>query len=121
MIVSQAKRYVFFILLGIAAFVLKPYYHGPLAQVLSNYGGNFAVSFAVYFLVAIVAARLDWGKLATAVSALLIVEAFEVTNGYGIMSNVYDPLDLVANAAGVGIALAVDLTSQRHVATRAVG
>jgi len=118
---SPAKRNVLFVLLGVAALVLKPYYHGPLAQVLYSYGGNFAVSFAVYFWTAIAASRLGWGKLAVAGSALLIVEAFEVTNGFGVMSNVYDPLDLVANAAGVGFALVVDFASQRYVATRAAG
>jgi len=96
-------------------------HHGPLAQVLSNHGGNFAVSFIVYFLAAIAASRLGWGRFAAAGSALLVVETFEVTNGFGVMLNVYAPVDLVANAVGVGVALAVDLTSQRHVATRAVG
>ena len=118
MTASLVRRNVFFVLLGTAALVLKPYYHGPLAQVLNSYGGNFAVSFAVYFWTAIAASRLGWGKLAVAGSALLIVEAFEVTNGFGVMSNVYDPLDLVANAAGVGFALVVDLASRRHVGTR---
>lgn len=113
MTAGQTKRTVLFVLLGVAALVLKPYYHGPLAQVLYSYGGNFAVSFAVYFLAAIVATRLRWGRFAAAASALLIVEAFEVTNGFGVMSNVYDPVDLVANAAGVGVALTVDLAAQR--------
>ena len=45
--------------------------------------------------------------------APLILESFEVTNGFGTMLNVYGPVDLMANAAGGGIALAVDLASQR--------
>jgi hypothetical protein len=40
---------------------------------------------------------------------LLAVELFEITNGFGVMANVYDPADLVANAAGVGLAVIVDL------------
>lgn len=38
----------------------------------------------------------------------MVVELFEVTNGFAVMHNTYDPVDLVANAAGVGLALAVD-------------
>ena len=121
MTANQTRRNVLFVLLGAAALVLKPYYHGPFAQGLYSYGGNLAVSFAVYFLAVIVAFRFRLGRFAAAASALLIVEAFEVTNGFGVMSNVYDPADLMANAAGVGVALAVDLALRRFGATRAAG
>jgi hypothetical protein len=97
------------VLLGVAVLVLKPGYHGPLAEAVKAWGGNLSVSFAVYFLAAIAAARVGAGTLVAAASALVVVEAFELTNGFGVMSNVYDPVDLVANAVGVGIALALDL------------
>ncbi len=106
---ARTGRNVGFVVLGVAALVTKPLYHGPLAQAVHAWGGNFAVSFAVYFLALIAAPRLAMGRLAAAASALLAVEAFELTNGFGVMSNVYDPLDLAANAAGVGAALLVDL------------
>lgn len=109
MTARQTVRNVCLILLGVAVLVLKRLYHGPLAQVVYSYGGNFAVSFAVYFLAAIAAARLGWGRLAIAASALLAVEAFEITNGFGVMSNVYDPVDLIANAVGIAVALTLDL------------
>jgi len=121
MTASQTMRDVLFVLLGVAVLVLKPHYHGPLAQILYSYGGNLAVSFAVYFIAAIAASRLGRGSFAAAAFALLIVEAFEVTNGFGVMSNVYDPVDLMVNAAGVGVALAVDLASRRCVATHVAG
>ncbi|MCC6396896.1 MAG: hypothetical protein IT282_07740 [Bacteroidetes bacterium] len=37
------------------------------------------------------------------------MESFEVFNGYGIMANTYDEYDLLANAVGVGCALALDV------------
>ena len=40
--------------------------------------------------------------------ALLIVELFELTDGFGIMTNVYDPLDYLANALGIGLAYGVE-------------
>jgi hypothetical protein len=46
-------------------------------------------------------------------TALAAVEAFEVFNGFGFMSNVYDPFDLLASAAGIGMALALDLVPCR--------
>jgi hypothetical protein len=36
-----------------------------------------------------------------------------VTNGFGVMANVYDPLDIAANAAGIGFAVLVDMVSWR--------
>ncbi len=97
-----------FVLAGVAVLLLKPHYHGPLARVLHDYGGNFAISFAVYFLAARAAFRLKKGRWLAAASALLAVELFEIADGFGIMANVYDPVDLLANAAGIGLAFAVD-------------
>ncbi|MCU0236974.1 MAG: hypothetical protein MUC72_07810 [Acidobacteria bacterium] len=54
---DRTKRYMMFVLSGVAVLLMKPHYHGPLAQVLHDYGGNFAVSFAVYFIVGIAASR----------------------------------------------------------------
>ena len=102
------KRNVLFVLAAMVVFLMKPYYHGPLGGIVHDYGGNFVVSFAVYFIVGIgLRGRVLW-KPAAALSALLVVEAFEITDGFGVMSNVFDPLDLLANAAGIGLALAVD-------------
>jgi hypothetical protein len=108
MTTRQTRRYVLFVLAGVAVLMMKPYYHGPLAPVCHNYCGNFAASFAVYFLVGIAASRHGWGRWIIAAAALLVVELFEITDGFGVMGNVYDPLDLLANAAGIGLAFAVD-------------
>ena len=111
---SQTGRYVLFVLAGVAVLVMKPHYHGPLGQVFHDYGGNFAASFAVYFLAARAASQLGKGRWFAAASALLVVELFEVTDGFGIMANVYDPVDLLANAAGIALALALDWLTRRE-------
>ena len=54
-----------------------------------------------------------------AVIALLVVELFELTDGFGIMTNVYDRFDLLANAAGVGLAYCVDVASMRLLSEKA--
>jgi hypothetical protein len=39
------------------------------------------------------------------------VEAFELFDDFGVMSNVSDPRNLVANAGGVALGLGVDVVS----------
>ena len=41
------------------------------------------------------------------------VTIFEITNGLGFMENVYDPLDILANAVGIGLAAVTDIASTR--------
>lgn len=101
-------RNVLFVLLGVAGLLAKPHYHGIGAGLVHSYFGNLSVSFAVYFNARLVPWPPRLALLLSAGCALAAVEAFEVTNGFGVMSNVYDPLDLLANIVGVGLAVAVD-------------
>jgi hypothetical protein len=101
-------RNVFFVLLGVTALVLKSHYSGSFREIVYSYGGNVSVSFAVYFIILISMFGQRFGRLATAGIAIFVLELFEVTNGFGVMTNVYDQFDLVANAMGVGLALAID-------------
>lgn len=106
----QKKRlyYLIPILIGIAGLLVKRWYPPWFPDYLYDHTGNVAVSFSVYFLARIAGN----GKINPAVSAgaaLLLVELFELTNGFWVMLNVYDPLDYLANALGVGLALVVDL------------
>jgi hypothetical protein len=41
------------------------------------------------------------------------VQSFEGLDGFGVMNNVYDSLDLVANAVGVTLGVAVDLVMEK--------
>lgn len=97
------------ILLGFVALVLKPHYNGPLREVVWSYGGNAAVSFSFYFLMTFLGVIARSRRLLSAGLALLVVQLFEATDGFGVMSNVYDPIDFVANAVGIGLALVVDM------------
>lgn len=110
---TATGRNVLFILAGIAGLLLKQHYHGPFAHLVDAYLGNIAVSFAVYFLLLQGGARFGIGSGAAAAAAFLVTGAFEATGGFGVMANVYDPLDFLANGAGIGIALAVDLATPR--------
>jgi hypothetical protein len=101
-------RNVFFVLLGVGGLVLKGRYAGPYQDVVRSYGGNVAASFAVYFVVTHLFVRSRWQRLWTVCLGLAVVELFELLNGFGVMANTYDRFDLVANAAGVAVALAVD-------------
>jgi hypothetical protein len=78
-----------------------------------SFGGNVSVSFAVYFMLLEPCSRFRHGGPYAAAGALAAVELFEATDGFGFMSNTYDPFDFAANAAGVALAVAVDLAVAR--------
>ena len=107
-----------FALLGVGLLVAKQWYRGPLSGAIQSYGGNVTASFAVYFIVAIAASRHGFSRIAAAAAALLAVEAFELTDGFGFMTNVFDPADLLANVVGIAAALAVDLAVDLAVTHR---
>lgn len=112
---SEKTRNVVFILLGVAVLVLKRHYSGPFAEIIHNHGSNVSVSFAVYFVLRMVTSGWKYERFVTAGAALLLVELFEATDGFGVMSNVYDPADFIANVLGVGLALMLDaLISSRR-------
>ena len=98
---------------GAVVLVLGSAYHGPFTEAIHAHAGNVAVSFALYFAALNATARSRWPRLLAASLTLLAVELFEVTDGFGVMANTYDPVDLVANAAGVGLAVIVDLGTTR--------
>ena len=102
-------RNVALAILGAAVLVLKSAYYGPFEDALNAYAGNVAVSFALYFAAINATSAYGRPRLIAAALTLLVVELFEVTNGFGVMANVHDPADLIANAAGVGLAVIVDL------------
>ena len=75
-----------------------------------SYVGNLSASFAVYFIVSI-AATPKLTRIMITGLALLIVQLFELTDGFGVMTNVYDPFDYLANALGISLAYCVDVAS----------
>lgn len=107
-------RSVLFVFLGLAGLVLKRHYSGSLEEVIHSYAGNFSVSFAVYFVVMYVPFHSRLKELLTAGLALGAVELFEACDGFGVMRNVYDPFDFLANFLGVACALTVDVALRRR-------
>lgn len=103
---------------GALLLVLKGRYSGPGSSVVHAYAGNFVVSFAVYFIASLAAHPFRRPRLVAGLAALLAVSAFELTDGFGFMSNVYDPADLLANAAGIALAVVVDSATSRLIAGR---
>jgi hypothetical protein len=111
-------RNVALALLGAAVLVLVPTYGGPFGEVVGSYGGNVAVSFALYFAARNATDRYQRPRLLAAAATLLAVELFEAADGFGVMANTFDPVDFVANAAGVGLAVLVDALTAPIVARR---
>jgi len=109
---ADTLRNVCFILLGVAVLIAKGRYEGPMEEIVRSYAGNLFVSFAVYFWARIAMNLVGQGRFSAFMCAVLVVEAFEVTDGFGVMSNVFDPYDLLVNLAGVTAAFAVDHLSR---------
>ena len=86
----------------------KRYYTGPYLELVHSYLGNISISFAVYFILGFSSDRWKNNNFITAFIALLVVELFEITNGFGIMRNVFDYFDLIANILGVVLALTLN-------------
>ena len=105
---GSKMRDISFVFLGVAVLVSNRYYAGPCEVLIHSYASNVAVSFAVYFIVLQVPVMSAHKRLWAAGLALAAVELFEIFDGFGIMSNVYDSIDLAANAVGVLLALIVD-------------
>lgn len=110
---ALTARNVGFALLGAAVLMLNGAYTGPFAEIVHSYAGNIAVSFALYFAALSATHSGDRPRLWASGAVLAAVTAFELTDGFGLMANVWDPVDLVANAAGVGLALALDAATAR--------
>jgi len=111
---KQKVRNVLFILLGVSVLLLKQNYYGPDQEIVKSYSGNLSISFAVYFIICFSSDHWKQNKLITAIISLTIVELFEITNGFGIMTNTYDTIDLFVNIMGVILALAVDQLLTRN-------
>ena len=110
---SKRVRNVILILMGIFVLVFKRHYNGPLQELVYSYASNISVSFAVYFIALLGLERLPQSRLLAVLGSFLAVELFELTNGFGFMSNIYDPMDYFANALGITLALVIDLLLDR--------
>jgi hypothetical protein len=102
------QRAVIFVLLGVAGLLLRGHYAGPFEEIVHSYAGNISVSFSVYFIALQVSSRFGSPKIVAAALALCAVELFEAFNGFGIMANVFDPIDFGANAVGVAVGFIID-------------
>jgi len=118
---STKARNVLFTLLGVAGLVLKGRYSGPYQVAVHSYGGNIAASFALYFVLTHLPLPQKFRRLVTAGIALAVVELFEATNGFRIMTNVYDQADYAANAVGIMLALSVDAVASKIIGSRSSG
>jgi hypothetical protein len=106
------KRNVLLVLVGVASLPVKERFADSVGELLYSYLGNLTVSFAFYFVVSI-GAWSGLTRVGIAAIALVVVEGFELTNGFGVMTNVYDPFDYLANALGVVLAYFIEVISAR--------
>ena len=114
---SKGRNFLF-VFVGLAVFLLKRRYSGALDEIVHAYAGNLSVSFAVYFLFANLEFPQRIKGVLAAICALLVVELFEAFDGFGVMSNTYDPIDFLANAVGIAMAFLIDTNLRRRRARK---
>ena len=105
---AAKTRSVLFVLLGIAVLLLKQQYTGPLHEVVHDYAGNLSVSFALYFVCTNLRIPMRVRKLVAALIAFGAVELFEAFDGFGVMANTYDRIDLLVNPIGIALGFWLD-------------
>ena len=110
---TKRFRNLAFVLFGVFVLIFKRYYSGPFGELIFAYGSNISVSFSIYFVFLIGLEVLAQTRLLAVLGSLVIVELFELTNGFGVLSNTYDPMDYIANALGITLALVADLLFDR--------
>jgi hypothetical protein len=96
------------VLIGVCGLLATHHYTGPFEALVHSYLGNVTVSFAVFFLACLPPALERRSSWVAAALALVAVEGFEATDGFGLMTNTYDRWDLLANLAGVALAWGLD-------------
>lgn len=89
--------------------LLKGDYSGPFRGAVFSHGGNVTATFAFYFILRGMSVPRLVSRAPAAAITLLVSVLFEATDGFLVMTNVYDPLDYAADALSVVIAVAVDL------------
>lgn len=110
---QEKTRNVAMVLAGVAVLLGKRGYSGWGETLVHNQGGNCSMSFAVYFILRQLPAPWGTRMPMTAALALAAVSLFEATDGFGVMTNTYDPWDFVANGVGILLALGVDGVMRR--------
>ena len=111
---SSARRttYLIVVFLGVLVLLAKSWFSDWLPEVIIAYAGNVSVSFAIYFIFRLGSSN-KLNKVICALLAMAVVGFFELTNGFGFMANVYDPMDLIADALGISLALLADVLTER--------
>ena len=111
--IAEKIRSVLFVLLGVVVFLFKRRYVGPLEEIVHAYAGNLSISFALYFLFTNVQVPSRIKRYVAALLALAAVELFEAFNGFGVMTNTYDPIDFLVNAVGIALAFSIHTLSPK--------
>jgi len=109
---KEKTRYIIFILVGVLVSILKHKYDSPYVEFVKSYAGNFAVSLAVFFIFLFVLINL-MEQIFTAFITLLVVELFEITYAFSIITNTFDSNGIIVNILGVSEALGLDLLTKK--------
>lgn len=115
---SSRTRLALIVVVGFGLCLVALVYRGPGWQPLRHTGGDVFAAALLYGLIGLAYPR--WPRRGRATLAAAIAAAIEITQAFELLSPdaprwlhvvlgaTYDPLDLLAYAVGIGLAVALD-------------
>ena len=100
--------------IGVGGLLFCRHYYGPMGDIFHSYGANITFSFGAYFIFKFFRLPPTDKKYMNAAYTLSGVSATEIAQGIGFYRGTYDPLDFFVNAAGIALALGIDIIISRQ-------
>ena len=105
---KEKKRNVILILVVLSGLLLVRFYTGPMEIFVHSHGANITFSFGAYFILKFIKLPLNNHRIVNGAYTFLGVSAQEIAQAFGQYPGVFDPLDFLANASGILIAMIMD-------------
>ncbi len=105
---KEKTRNVAFIFVGVIGLLGVRFYSGPLETLVHSHGANLTFSFGAYFILKFIKLPLIENKYMNGAYTFMGVSAQEIAQAFGRYPGIFDPLDFIANAFGICVAMIVD-------------
>ncbi len=108
--IRLALALLFIAAAGVTYYLLLDGYGGPFAGFMNNYALETTIVVAAYFI-SVLFKKISGNKIAKAIIIFLFASIIELAQlfDFNLFGTFFDPLDFVFYAAGLGIALFVDI------------
>jgi len=113
-VVSEKAWRILCIATGVGGLLFSRHYSGFGADFLHAHGANISFSFAAYFLLRFFNLPPKRNRFSAAAYAIAGVSAQEGAQAVGLYPGIFDGLDFLFNAAGISLALGLDILRSKQ-------